>query len=301
VVQRKFKFRWFLYALVALVYLPTLPSCMITHDAKFGRVVDSKTGDGIAGAFVIAVGSITGSGSMYPESHTATEVEYRFVAVTAADGSYRIPGSWDRMSVVHLLPLLQKHELWEIVVVKPGYVMESDVRAWAVTETNGVHPNEPFMPFYQLPTSVWLGPVVRVSSIPIEPAEMNATQAALYYGYLLTPGSALASDTRNISPVRRALNEWFEGPVCAMPKDRVLTFSDYAGVLALLDDPTIMDPVNHQRRSSALRKKLFDLEPAIFQTRRNEHEIPAFKMSHENASLEAGHLCDAMHSGDTVP
>jgi hypothetical protein len=54
---------------LAILYLPRIPGCVMSHTSKTGRVVDAETGKGVADAAVIATSNMTCSGGGRREPH----------------------------------------------------------------------------------------------------------------------------------------------------------------------------------------------------------------------------------------
>jgi hypothetical protein len=280
-MQRKhFKLRWIVLALVGLIYLPSVPSYIMTHSSKVGRVVDTITGKGLSGVAVIAAAEVTSSATFSPETRTATETEYRVIVRTDSDGNYQIPGTWFHLNFSHLIPFFgTTTERWMLTAFKPGYVLTDDEASWNSQKQNDQHQYVTHNSILNNPPSQWKGNNVRVEPIMMNQAQLTIADAARYYGTVARLGSI--GTWKGLSGedilLRKTGNDFFLPRICNLDPQEEIDWADYMNAF-VLDDRVFL-------------RKLDQLEPN------------SLKISGEQgkpAIFRADTVCEAMKAGNIV-
>jgi hypothetical protein len=164
-----------------------------TH--KVGRVVDVTTGKGMPDVAVIAVAK---SGGINYLGGSGQNTLYRYITYTDANGDYAIPSMWSHLTT--WLPFFNDIQVgWNLTTLKPGYAIVGDEKAWDFHEYDQGYaaPSQ-----RDSPSATWLGIVVRVAPIRMNPVELSLKAASLYYREMI-----IADAQYMDSPEERALRK----------------------------------------------------------------------------------------------
>jgi hypothetical protein len=199
--------------LLAALYFPQLPACVSAYSAKYGRVVDASTGEGIPGAFVIAASQFHASNLLNGARH---EHPYRMLTRTDAHGDYEFPSTWEHARFG--IPGIGAMTSWSITVFKPPYTMVGDETWWASTRSmRGLRPHSVDSP----PPSHWAGLAQEVEPIRMQSTQLSFAIAAYYYTELTWVGYDL---TKRFAPDEIALrlmgNKFLRPTVCGLPPEQ---------------------------------------------------------------------------------
>lgn len=285
----RFKWKWILYGIIALAYLPQLPGCLTAHASKFGRVVDADTGKGMAGIIVIASADISTSGGapFFPETLSSFTTEYRVVTTTDKDGKYWIHSTWIQSDLRHFLPLFGDFDQeWHVIAFRPGYVMDRDYEyvqkisrrdSYDQSIISGGHPS----------VSLWLGALIKLKTTKLIPTDMTVQLATAYYDSLLNVADGNAKIDRNDVDERRMASQsyhYFLPKYCSRPENDSLDMASSW----LMPSPSIylnvlrnLEPENFQE----LHFKVYEQWPT-----------PKYR-----SKFKAGDICTAMKAAGETP
>jgi hypothetical protein len=258
---------------LAIVYLPGIPGCVMSHTTKAGSVVDPATGRGVADAAVIATSNMTCSGGGFVESRTSTDTEYRIVAHSDEDGSYVIPSTWSDVGFVHLFGFLGAcHEAWTLKPFKLGYVSSDDAKEWARETPIGVG-SMSRLAVEGHPNATWLLMSARVEPIALNAHPLPVGDAARYYSSVIGSGGFPQPDQPNDDEIRMRLDagSYFEEQLCRLNPDDEIDWGD--------------DMRFFVSNRIGFVRQLDRMEPAAFEVSRQTGKPSVFK---------AKTICDAM-------
>ena len=214
-------FRWVVAAIALIFYLPGLPSCVMSHTGKIGKVVEGSSGRGVPDAAVIATAYLTCSGSFGVESRTSTETEYRVVAHTDSEGRYVVPSTWFDLDFAHFVPFLGAcHEVWTLKPFKLGYVSLDDEKLW-VKDRIDLPPLPPMFADKGRPAALWLLLFARIEPLVIDLHPLAVGDAAHYYTNVIKSGGF--PDSNTLTPdearMRKDAGQYFANQVCRLDPD----------------------------------------------------------------------------------
>lgn len=273
----RLKWRWIIFALVLLPFLPQVPSCMMANLPKTGRLVDVTTGKGIPDAAVIA------AANFYGESFAGSGGDnvYRVIVHTDANGDYWIPNTW--LHIGNWIPTIpffirNPHTTWLITAFKPGYVFVGDEKAWTDYDNYG-HPKYWPRSVGFTPPATWLGVVVKVEPLQMRPIQLSLREAAIYYRGIFLTGSPNIGEWNEPQEValRRRAYEIFLPQVCNLDPEVEMDTNWASAFDAFVP--------NNVRTNESLRK----LEPSGF---KDDYMYPIF---------HAKNVCAAMKAGGDLP
>lgn len=218
------------------------------YERKEGRVIDAITKQGMADVVVVATAGYSVAGFEGSSTHDMYKVTTR----TDASGNYTVPSRWD--SVVLWFPPIygsSPHVSWTLTAFKAGFASSVDDSV-----VGG---------FWRSPSSIWLGPVVRMAPIEMRVANLSIRDAAAYYA-AVTSGAAFA----DIEPIYRKLTN----EMCEQPPD-----SPFDGSL-------IWSLISLRHNAAIFRKKLEQLEPESSRELIYDHRV----------RFRADHICEALRA-----
>ena len=117
-------------AAVLSVFLFVAPRFLPALGPKTGRIIDHDTGEGIAGATVVARGSFEGNGG-WRSIHFCT---YASMTITDKDGYYSLPSEYSHWTFAS--PSINSENVWLMFASKDGYV-QADVKWPFDYDSNG--------------------------------------------------------------------------------------------------------------------------------------------------------------------
>lgn len=258
--------------ILAILYLPVIPGCVMSHTTKAGRVVDAATGKGVSDAAVIATSNMTCSGGGFVESRTSMDTEYRIVAHSNKDGSYVIASTWSDVDFVHFFGLGACHEAWTLKAFKLGYVSSDDATEWAPETPAGVG-SMSRLAVEGHPNATWLLVSAHVEPIVLNAHPLPVGDAAKYYANVIKSGGFPQPDQPNDDEIRMRLDagSYFEDQICRLNPDDRLDWGDDMSVF-------VSDHI-------AFVRQLDRMEPSAFEVARQTGRPSVFR---------AGTICAAM-------
>lgn len=219
------------------IWLFYLPSFLMARVPKTGRVVDSTTGEGIAGATIIASAMYYACGGLV-EARCADNPEYRVVTHTDASGRY-----WIRPTFGGLWPLFpvvgDRREEWYIAVVEPGYAVVGDHVAW--TSLNELGAPTFFPPSASdVPAAYSLVLFAIVEPIRMYRVDLDLEQTALYTSELIVHHSAGVENWNRPEEValRRGIFAPMQTSVCARADGADFDYGTFSAFARLAPDGT---------------------------------------------------------------
>jgi hypothetical protein len=242
----RFRKRWILWAVLALPYLLEMPGCVMAHCPKFGRVVDSSTGEGIAGAAVIVTAEYTKEPvaipGVYLESRGSVTTEYRVVSYTNSYGFYWVESTWLQLDPGHFTPFLGgMSERWKLTVFKPGYILDSDERAFRTMRDSNGQPIQKsivsqHVSLHERPSSFLLGPITRINNIYLHPIDWDVANYAEYYRSIVMLGANMIIRKTKIDEngIRKMGYEFFLPKICALDPQQELNW--WSSILFFTDN-----------------------------------------------------------------
>jgi len=210
---------------ILLVFLPQIPSCVMSNTPKSGKVIDGTTGKGMPNVLVIAAAKFN-AGPMIHGSARSTP--YRIMTRTDTDGNYWIPNTWRHTTFG--FPGTDPRERWFITAFKLGYVVEGDEKAVKAFNEVG---KAKYLPrsVVESPSAVWLGFVVKVQPLVLKPEQLTLKEAVAYYTQIAGVGGYAVGRPEDELEVRLYANEFFQSEVCGMDPSAELDMFTGADIL----------------------------------------------------------------------
>jgi hypothetical protein len=249
---------------ILLVFLPQIPSCVMSNTPKSGKVVDAVTGKGMPDVIVIAAATFN-AGPVIHGSSRATP--YRIITHTDANGNYWIPSTWSHLSFG--MPGTDPREKWLITAFRLGYALEGDEKALKAFGEFG-RPKYLPLSIVESPKATWQGAVVKVAPLILNPVKLTLKEAAIYYRSILGVGGYAIGSPGDEAKLRLYPNEFFLSEVCGMDPSAELDMPTASALALFTERP---DEAIHSLRA---------LEPSRWSD------------AYHHSVFHAGNVCTAM-------
>lgn len=253
-------------ALILIALFGTqVPSVVMAHSPKTGRVIDAETGQGMVGVYIVASASFYAQGLF---GGSADEPLYRIVTRTDSNGEFKLPSTWSKASFA--LPIASPRVVWMVTAVKPGYVVVGDedaLNSWRKDGSPRLWPRS----VESNPNARWQGGMVQISPIQLRNTPLTNKPALVYFWTQASLGSRAAlQQTPESLDLRKVGYDAFVPYVCSLDADSVLDQYEALAYRAVA------------RNSMAFSSNLDRMEPWT----------NGEKFSH--SSFHAGNICAAL-------